>query len=333
MSYKTRYICLSFIFACIMMLNLRTVHAQNLSGLDNLVEKQKKNFGGKMAVMVWKDTIVYKKLVGEDMSVNTQVPIGCASAWLTAALTMTFVEQGKLDLDDPVTKYLPIFGTYAKSYLTIRHCLANVTGIEPEKSGVQKFFQKNKFAMLEDEVNAIAKREIKNNPAEVFYYNNYGSDIVGRVLEIVGKKSFDRLMMERIFRPCGMKRSSFANDMAVNPFNGAVSTPADFIKFEAMLLNGGMAGTKKVLSEASIAEMEKVQTGNAKNLFVPAQVQGYVYGLGNWIRNDIITSPSLQGGWAYINTKKKYAVLIMGESKEDKKEYYDELISAIDSHF
>ena len=198
-----------------------------------------------MAVMVWKDTLVYKKLVGEDMSLNTQVPIGCESAWLTAALTMTFVDQGKLDLDDPVAKYLPVFGTYAKSYLTIRHCLANVTGIEPEKSGVQKFFQKNKFAMLEDEVNAIAKREIKNNPAEVFYYNHYGSNIVGRVLEIVGKKGFDRLMMDRIFRPCGMKRSSFASDMAVNPFNGAVSTPADFIKFQAMLLSGGMAGTKK----------------------------------------------------------------------------------------
>ena len=333
MSYKTRYICLSFISMCIMMLNLQTVLAQDLSGLDGVIEKQKKNFGGKMAVMVWKDTIVYKKLVGEDMNLNTQVPIGCASAWLTAALTMTFVEQGKLDLDDPVTKYLPIFGTYAKSYLTIRHCLANVTGIEPEKSGVQKFFQKNKFAMLEDEVNAIAKREIKNNPAEVFYYNNYGSDIVGRVLEIVGKKSFDRLMMDRIFRPCGMKRSSFANDMAVNPFNGAVSTPADFIKFEAMLLSGGMAGTKKVLSEASIAEMQKLQTGNAKNIFVPAEVQGYVYGLGNWIRDGIITSPSLQGGWAYIDTKKKYAVLIMGEAKEDKKEYYDEILNTISSHF
>jgi CubicO group peptidase (beta-lactamase class C family) len=333
MSYKTRYVCLSFIFSCCMMLNLQTVFSQDLSGVNGLIEQQKKNFGGKMAVMVWKDTLVYKKLVGEDMTLNTQVPIGCESAWLTAALTMTFVEQGKLDLDDPVSKYLPIYGTYAKSYLTIRHCLANVTGIEPEKSGVQKFFQKNKFAMLEDEVNAIAKREIKNNPGEVFYYNNYGSNIVGRVLEIVGKKAFERLMMDRIFRPCAMKRSSFANDMAVSPFSGAVSTPADFIKFQAMLLSGGMAGTKKVLSEESIAEMQKLQTGNSKNLFVPAGLQGYVYGLGNWIRDGIITSPSLQGGWAYINTKKKYAVLIMGEAKEDKKEYYDEIINAIDSRF
>ena len=333
MSYKTRYLCLSFITICVMVLNFQLLNAQPLSSIDGLIEQRKKQFGGKMAVMVWKDTIVYKKFVGEDITLNTQMPIGCTSAWLTAALAMTFVEQGKIDLDDPVAKYLPVYASYAKSYLTIRHCLANVTGIEPEKGGVQKIFQKTKFPSLEEEVNAIAKREIKNNPAEVFYYNSYGSNIVGRILEIVGKKGFDRLMMDRIFRPCGMKRSTFASDVALNPFSGGVSTPSDFIKFQMMLLNNGMAGTKKVLSEASIAEMQKVQTGNAKNIFVPAQTQGYVYGLGNWIRDGIIASPSLQGGWAYIDTKKKYALLILGETKEDKKENYDDIINAVDANF
>lgn len=130
-----------------------------------------------------------------------------------------------------------------------------------------------------------------------------------------------------------MKRSNFSSDMAVNPFSGGVSTPSDFIKFQMMLLNGGMAGTKKVLSEASIAEMQKLQTGNAKNLFVPAHTTGYVYGLGNWINDGIIASPSLQGGWAYIDMKKKYAVFIFGETKEDKKEYYDEILSAIAAKF
>ncbi|MBL7699743.1 MAG: beta-lactamase family protein [Chitinophagaceae bacterium] len=333
MSSKSRSICLSFILWSVVMLNFQPSWSQNFSSLDAVVEQSKKPFGGKLAVLVWKDTIKYQKIVGEDMSLNTQLPIGCASAWLTAALAMTFVEQGKLDLDDPVSKYLPIYGTYAKSYLTIRHCLANVTGIEPEKEGIQKLFQKNRFPNLEEEVNAIAKREIKNNPGEVFYYNNYGSNIVGRVLEIVGKKGFDRLMMDRILRPCGMRRSTFSLDVYVNPFSGGYSTPADMIKFQAMLLNKGMAGTKKVLSEESIKEMQKLQTGAAKNLFVPKHTEGYVYGLGNWIRNGIVTSPSLRGGWAYIDTTKGYALLIFGETKEDKKEYYDAIINAVQSMF
>lgn len=333
MSSNSRFICLSFIFSCLLMLNFQFLKSQNLSSLDAVVEQQKKNFGGKLAVLVWKDTILYNKIIGEEMSLNAQAPIGCTSAWLTAALTMTFVDQGKLDLDDPVAKYLPIFAIYAKSYLTIRHCLANVTGIEPEKEGVQKLFQKNRFPNLEEEVNAIAKREIKNNPGEVFFYNNYGSNIVGRVLEIVGKKSFDRLMMDRIFRPCGMKRSTFSLDMYINPFSGGYSTPADMVKFQAMLLNKGVAGVKKVLSEESIAEMQKVQTGSAKNLFVPKHTEGYVYGLGVWLRNGVVTSPSLKGGWVYIDVAKRYALLIFGETKDDKKEFYDGIINEVSSKF
>lgn len=335
MSYKLHHICLKFIFAALLMLILQPSKGQDFSSVDALVDQRKNHFGGKMVVMVWKDTILYKKVVGEDMTINTQGPIGCASSWLTAALVMTFVEQGKITLDDPVSKYLPIYAQYAKSYLTIRHCLANTTGIEPEKGGIQKFFQKTKFPSLEEEVNSFARREIKNNPGEVFYYNNIGTNIAGRVLEIVAKKSFDRLMTERIFRPLGMKKSSFASEIAVNPFSGAVSSPADYLKFMAMLLNKGTLGTKKILSESSIREMQKMQTGEAKIIFVPKQTEGFTYGLGNWIKDDeghaIFACPSLSGGWQYIDVKGKYACIIFGDAKdkEDKKDVYFEIIDAV----
>jgi CubicO group peptidase (beta-lactamase class C family) len=311
------------------MLLLQTVRAQSSGAIDQVVQQQKSVFGGKLVVSVWKDTLVYQKATNEDLTINTQAPVGCISAWFTAAVTMTFVEQGKISLDDPVSKYLPIFATYAKSYLTIRHCLANVTGIEPDKGGVQRFFQKTKFLTLEDQVNSFAKREIKNNPGEVFYYNEIGSDIVGRVLEIVGRKSFDRLVSERIFRPSGMKRSTFATDRAINPFSGAMSTSTDMIKFLQMLLNKGMAGSKKVLAPESIAEMQKIQTGNAQSLFVPKQSSEFGYGLGNWVGPaGQFINPAISGGWAYINPSKNLAVVVMGEMKEDKREPYLQIIEA-----
>lgn len=321
------------------MLLLQRASAQNFNGVEQVVEKRKEHFGGKMAVMVWHDTVVFKKATGEDFTVTTQGPIGCGSVWLTAALTMTFVEQGKLSLDDPVSKYLPIFATYAKSYLTIRHCLANTTGIEPDKGGVQRFFQKTKFATLEDEVNSYAKREIKNNPGEVFYYNSIGTNIAGRVLEVVGKKSFERLAMERIFRPLGMKRSTFATDVAVSPFSGATSTPADYIRFLGMLLNKGTLGSKKILTPESVAEMQKIQTGNAKNLFTPSQVEGAQYGLGNWVMNNLYpgmyASPAFSGGWPFIDTVKNFGCIIFGDAKEkdDNKEVYLEIIGELEKVF
>lgn len=334
MSYKCSLFCLKFIIWGALMLLLQHAVAQDFTSLNATIEQRKSQFGGKVAVMVWKDTLLYQKATG-DLTVNTQGPVGCASAWFTAALAMYYVEQGKISLDDPVSKFLPIFATYAKSYLTIRHCLANTSGIEPDKGGVQKYFQKTKFATLDDEVNSFAKREIKNNPGEVFFFNNIGSDIVGRILEIVGKKSFDRLVLEKIFRPSGMKRSTFANENAVNPFSGAVSTPADMLKFLSMLLSKGTIGAKKILSPASIEEMQKMQTGEAKIIFAPKQAEGYAYGIGNWIgsgdneRN--FMSPSLSGGWQFIDVKNKYACVIFGDAKdkEDKKEVYLEIAEAV----
>ncbi|HRE50901.1 MAG TPA: serine hydrolase domain-containing protein [Flavitalea sp.] len=344
MSYKIHSNCLMFISGLIFMLFFQSASAQNdLSELDLLIEEKKAQLGGQVAVVVWSgDSIAYQKQTGE-LTVNSQEPIGFASAWLTAALVMTFVDQGKLSLDDPVAKYLPIYSKYAKKYLTIRHCLANTTGLEGEKGGVQKLFQKTRFDLLEEQVNSFASgREIIRNPGEAFSYNNIGSNIAGRVLEVVGKKAFDRLMQERIFRPLGMRRSSFSMDMAVNPASGAVSTPSDYIKFLAMLLNKGTFNGKTILSEAAVAEMQKIQTNGVPSLFTPKATEGFDYGLGAWIQeqNDkgeaiILSSPGLLGGWPYIDNLRKYACIIFvpSKGKEAPREPYLQIMDALRDSF
>ena len=339
MSYKSRFNCLLCISALLFMLFLQTAGAQDFSALDQLLEQRKAQWGGKLVAMVWKDDkVAFQKTTG-DLTINSQEPVGYASAWFTAAVVMSFVDQGKLSLDDRVSKYLPIFGKYAKSYLTIRHCLANTTGLEPEKGGIQKFFQKTKFPTLEEEVNSFASgREIVNNPGEAFNYNNIGTNIAARVVEVIGKKTFDRLALERVFRPLGMKKTSFASENAVNAASGAVSTPADYLKFLAMLLNNGTLAGKKVISEASVAEMQKVQTNGAKIAFAPKATEGFGYGLGNWIQDPddkgagtIFSSPGLSGGWPYLDKKRKYAcvVFVQFKGKEDKKETYLEIMNEL----
>jgi CubicO group peptidase (beta-lactamase class C family) len=340
MSYNFRINCLTFSFFACFLLMFQLVSAQpDFSSVNSYFDGKKGLFGGNSVVLVWQnDKIVYQKLNGE-FNLTTQMPAGAASQWFTAALTLYFVEQGKISLDDPVSKYLPIYSKYAKSYLTIRHCLAHLTGLQSEKGGVQKLFQKTKFPSLEEEVNSFASsREIVNNPGLEFNFNNMGPNIVGRVLEIVGKKSFDRLMLERIFRPLGMKRSTFVSETAVNPAAGAQTSAGDMIRFLAMLLNKGTLAGKKILSEESVAEMMKIQTGNAKTVFVPTAAQGYAHGLGCWLedseqsgKNNIAVAPGLFGSWPYIDTCRNYAAVIFTkqQSKEEKREPYLEIRNAI----
>src|SRR5678809_881175 len=108
------------------MLILQVVKGQyNFSELDKNLTQYQQQLGGNVVTMIYKDSqIIYKKELG-DFKANNVQPIASCSKWLTAALVMTFVDEGKLSLDDKVSKYIPAFTNYGKGYITIRHCMSH----------------------------------------------------------------------------------------------------------------------------------------------------------------------------------------------------------------
>ena len=254
MSYKVNSTCLTFSIAISALLFCLPVSAQtkhaappspyNMDAVDQLFKQNQKAMGN-FAAMVWKDgKVVYQTQGNTDFTTKSQgPPIAGAGNWMTAALVMTFVEEGKLSLDDKVTKFIPLFGKYMKGYITIRNCLTNTTGIRTDAEGMMKVLQKSKFESLEDEVNNYAsKHDIVTNPGTEFFYSNIGPNIAGRVLEIIRKGIRPADDRSVYLRPLKMRGTSFANDDggAVNPSCGAHSTAADYINFLSMLLNKGV---------------------------------------------------------------------------------------------
>ncbi|MGE6036726.1 hypothetical protein ACQJ1P_26690, partial [Klebsiella pneumoniae] len=78
--------------------------------------------------------------------------------------------------------YLPIFAKYSKGYITIKDCLAHLTGIESEPIKLSTVLQRGKFNSLEEEVDYFAsKKEIIANPGLEFRYSNVGLNIAGRI--------------------------------------------------------------------------------------------------------------------------------------------------------
>ncbi|WP_298300338.1 serine hydrolase [Hydrotalea sp.] len=307
--------------------------------LQQLLTAAKKDLGKNYVCMVYKEgKIVFKQEEG-DIKTNTQIPIAGSSKWLTAALVMTFVDQGKLSLDDKVSTYLPIFANYGKAYITIRQCLSHLTGIQ-SPPGIVNVLQKNKYATLEEEVNAFAsKREIQDNPGMAFRYSNIGLNIAARILEVISKKQFDQLMAERIFRPLNMRNSSFYSNRAVNPSDGAFATAADYMNFLVMLLNKGVFNNRRILSEKAIEEMEKPETNLSMIQYAPAIANGYNYALGAWIigantngATTTLASTGASGCYPWIDRCHNYAALIFEKSKtgDQKKEWYIQVKNTID---
>jgi CubicO group peptidase (beta-lactamase class C family) len=331
MSQNIRINCLNFssllVFLLLFQLNL---FAQSTT-VDGLVDQGKKLYGA-IAVLATKDgKPVYQKELG-DYTINTQEKVGVASSWFTAALVMYMVDQGKIKLDDKVSKYLPIYEKYSKGYLTIRHCLSNTTGLEAEKGGIQKIFQKTKFASLEEQVNAFAsKREIVANPGEQYYYSNIGLNIAARILEVVSKKSFDRLATEKLFRPVTMKKTSFANETIVDPTSGAISTAADYCKFLTMLMNKGTYNGKLVLTEKSVATLLSIQQNNAAIVYNPHGVEKSGHAFGSWVDDKVFYAPGFQGSFAFLDTCRSLAgtIVVKSNPKEEKIDYYRQVEEAL----
>jgi CubicO group peptidase (beta-lactamase class C family) len=298
--------------------NVKELGINRFPSLDELLVQNQKPLGNNFVAMVWTDTLVYKKEVGEFES-KAAAPIAGASKWLTAALVMQFVDEGKLSLDDKVNQFIPIFATYNKNYITIRHCLAGMTGIKSEPQSISAIL-KNKYSSLEEEVNEFAKREISNNPGVEFRYSDLGISIAGRILEIISKKKFDMLIRTKLFLPLGMRQTTFStlDGSAPNPSTGAQSSANDYMHFLQMLLNNGMYNGQRILSEAAIKELRKTQISPEMIKFTPKQTTGMTYALGSWVMDadasgqaSALTCPGLYGTWPFVDWEHHYACLII----------------------
>src|SRR5258706_6600300 len=116
MSYKFNAICMKVMIVACFLLLLQPVFAQlNFADLDAALEHNKKQLGNNVVAMIWKDTLIHKKEIGVFNS-KTASPIASASKWLTTALVMIFIDEGKLSLDDKITKWLPEYAKYGKNY-------------------------------------------------------------------------------------------------------------------------------------------------------------------------------------------------------------------------
>ncbi len=342
MTAISRVTCVKVSTVFVFMLLFQGLNAQtDFSEAGNKMEAARKELGGKAVLAIYKGgKIVYEKNIG-DCNIKTQAPVAGWSNWLTAALVMTFVDQGKLSLDDKVSKYLPVFSKYAKGYISIRDCLSHFTGIESDGVRMSGFEANKKFISLEEEVESFAsKKDIQANPSVEFRYSNIGMNIAARVLEVITKRSFEQLMGDRITRPMMMRSTNFASLGAANPSGGALSSAVDYLNFLSMILNKGIFNDKRILSEKSIAEMEMIRTTPALIKYTPKITEGYNYGFGEWITatNEkgtatVIACPDLFGSWAMIDRCRGYAFVVL--TKElvtiDKKDLYLHIKEAIDN--
>lgn len=276
--------------------------------------------GGKCFALIAVDgKVVFQKGYG-NYDGNTRQLVASCSKWLSGAVVMSMVDEGKFKLSDTIGKYLPVFSQYGKGNVTIAQCFSHTSGF-PGAS--EEGYENNQLITLETAVNQIAQNvPLEHTPGTVFNYGSVGMQIAGRICEVVSGKSWSTLFKDKIADPCGMTQTDYGS--GTNPLvaGGARSTPNDYLRFLVMLMQNGIApGGTKVLSEQAVQQLEANQTANATILYSPYPVDKLdasgIYGIGNW--RDLLSSdgtlienssPGAFGSHPWINRGKKITGII-----------------------
>ena len=285
---------------------------------------------------------------------------------MVSVLTMMMVEEGQLQLADPVGKFIPALSQMqvlanpadaasatvpAIRQITVHDLLRHTSGITyPEftrSPSMRSAYQQAGLSSPDipsvwitltpqQQIEAFAKAPLQWQPGSKWEYS-LSTDLLGRVLEVVGKKSLNLLLDEKLIKPLGMKDTHFvvpadkvdrlAQALAIDPLTkapmapmldvtkaqgndsggaGLSTTADDYLRFCQMMLNGGSLDGRRYLSRSTVALMTSDHLG--PKVATPLQpgellmgVQGYTFGLGFMVRQGagMASVPGSEGDYAW----------------------------------
>jgi CubicO group peptidase (beta-lactamase class C family) len=132
---------------------------------------------------------------------ETVFEIGSITKQFTAAGILLLAQDGKLSVDDPISRYLKNTPA-AWTNITIRHLLSHTSGIK-SYTGLSGF-ELTRHLTQEQFIRAIGEHPLEFQPGESWKYCNTGFNLLGFIIENVGGKKYWDFMAERIFRPLEM---------------------------------------------------------------------------------------------------------------------------------
>jgi CubicO group peptidase (beta-lactamase class C family)/D-alanyl-D-alanine dipeptidase len=175
-------------------------------------------------------------------SPDTVYRVGSVSKLFTDIGVMQLVERGEVDLDAPVTRYLPDFkpSNPFDAPITLRQLMSHRAGLVREPP-VGHYFDATAPSLAQT-VESLNRTTLVYAPGTYTKYSNAGIAVVGRVLEVLAKRPFAEALRERVLEPIGLRKSAFAPTSSVTPdLARAFMWTYHGTRFEAPTFQLGMA--------------------------------------------------------------------------------------------
>lgn len=193
--------------------------AQNLTQqIDEIVKENYKEDMPGAAILVAKNgKAIYKKAFGKanlelDVNMTTENVFQLASITkqFTAIAILMLEEQGKLKVEDEITKYIPDYPVKGKK-ITIHQLLNHTSGIR-DYTSMPGLLQLARNDMKPTELIEYFKNEPMDfAPGEKYAYNNSAYILLGHIIEVVTKDTYENFIEQQIFKPLSMTNSRYGN--------------------------------------------------------------------------------------------------------------------------
>jgi CubicO group peptidase (beta-lactamase class C family) len=280
---------------------------------------------GAVTVVVTRDKVLHLQAHGladiasaQPMQPDSLFWIASMTKPVTAVAVLMLQDEGKLNVADPVAKYVPACAELKTpsgqpANLTITQILTHTSGLgEAPAAGARA------ARTLADLVPLWLAAPMQYEPGARWQYTQSGINLAARIVEVVSGQSFDAFVQQRILDPLGMKNTTFypaagsvvtayAKDATTGRLEptpprpdfgvrghpplgngGLYSTGPDYARFCQMLLGGGVLDGKRYLSPESMKLLTTVQTGDLPCGFFQSAEFGnhganYGWGIGTCI--------------------------------------------------
>ncbi len=194
------------------------------AAVNEMLEKAyKPDEPGAAAIVVREGKVILRKGYGK-ANLELGVPVepdmvfrlGSITKQFTAVAILMLAEQGKLSLDDDITKFLPDYPTKGQK-ITIEHLLTHTSGIKSYTSLPEWLAQWRKDLPVGDLIALFKDKPMDFAPGERYAYNNSAYVLLGAVIEKASGQSYKDFVEKNIFAPLGMKHSFYDDTTRIIP--------------------------------------------------------------------------------------------------------------------
>lgn len=302
------------------------------SWADTIIRKRMEDFHipGLAFVFVKGDSVLFAKGYGyanleKSMPVDpykTNFDMGSVPKALTAVAALQLVQSGRLNLYEPVNKWIPYFSKKEgyKNPITLHHLLTHSAGLDDMSNIASAARSANDVIPLAEFIETTPPIRFAA-PGEIISYSNLGYGLIGLMIESASKIKFPEYMEQNMLQPLDMAYSSFfpklngemednralgyefiAGEYHAVPINYQLNTPAaglrstagDMANFIRMQLNNGSFKGRQLVDHELIRKMQERQFSNHSG------IQGLGYSLREEFRNGWRVLGQ-NGGWQGFN--------------------------------